>query len=237
MRPGSLAFASSVLVALAGCSSSEAELERLLACHDAAVGGPALRAFTEVAYDLEITEPTFSVQGRYVANRAGTMRIDVFAGGTRVYSEWFDGTRAFEQARDASEGVEVGGDAAAALRHGIEQPGHLWTLADMRANGHRVEWAEPDTTDRSDERALKLTLRDGFEQWYWVDPVTCRIARKRNFRAFHPTVDPTRKWTETRYADFEAHDGVTRAMTTFDIDVATGDTIGRTRIRSVTARR
>lgn len=219
-------------VALAG-GDPERDLNQLLACHDAAVGGPILRGWDGVAYDLEIKEPGFTVQGRYTAWRSGAMRIDVFAGEQRVYSEWLEDGRAFEQPQGAAEGVAAGDEAAAILRRGIEQPGHLWTLADMRANGHHLDWASAPATAPGDAGALHLTLQDGFELWLWLDPDGCQILRQRTWSALHPAVDSTRRWVETRYADFETHDGVTKAMRVVTLDVATGDTLGETRLRRI----
>jgi hypothetical protein len=232
--------ASSVLLAISVASWScgyralpDPGLAALLACHDRAVGGSALRAMPSVQYDLEITEPKFTVRGTYLATRSGVARIDVFAGAERVFSEGWDGTAGWQLPRGATESIPTSTDGAAALRHGLEQPGHLWTLADMPRNGHHLQWAEPDSGDAGKARVVKLTLQDGFETWYGVDPNSCLIIWSRNFRAFHPDVDPARKWTETRFTDFRSREGVTRPWLSLNIDLATGDTIGRTRIVAI----
>jgi hypothetical protein len=235
-----LATAACVRGAGSGRSDSPAgntELAALLRCNDRAVGGPALRSINEVSYDLTISEPTFTVTGHYTAVRGREVRIDIFAGDERVYSEGWDGTAGWQLPRKASERIPSSPEGAAALRHGLEQPGHLWTLADMPTNGHRVEVAPRDGRDPAGTAVLKLTLEDGAETWYWLDAASCLVVRSRGFHAFHPDVDSTRKWTETRYTDFEVHDGVTRPMMTYNIDVVSGDTIGRTRVLAVNARR
>lgn len=226
-----------LVLALVGCAPAPTELDQLLACHDKAVGGPSLRALTAVEYDLEITEPTFSVQGHYRATRAGTMRIDIVAGGKRVFSEGFDHGAGWQMEADSTRRTPVSADGSAALRHGIEQPGHLWTLADMIPNGHAVELVAPDAGDDPASRILKVTLRDGFATWYWVDTTSCLVTKSRNFRAFHPDADSTRKWTETHRAGYERHDGVMRPMLEFNVDLLTGDTIGRGRVVSVRGHR
>jgi len=120
------------------------------------------------------------------------------------------------------------------MRHGLESPGHLWTLADMPRLGNRVEWAT-SRAGATGEREVHITLRDGFDLWYAVNLTTCQIVRSRTFRAFHPDVDSARAWLETHYADFAERDGVTRPMTSLNVNVATGDTIGRTRVLEVFA--
>lgn len=214
----------------------DSTLDRLLACHDRAVGGSALRALQRVEYDLSIEEPGMSLRGRYRAARSGTggrMRIDVYADSTRVYSEWWDGRQAWQLPQDATEPLASKVDGSEALRHGLEQPGPLWTLADMARNGHTVALEGRDTIGGVAYHVVKLTLADGFTSWFWVSPSSCRIERSRNFRAFHPDQDATRKWTETRFDDFRAAGGVTRPYRDRTVDVATGRTIGTNRILAV----
>jgi hypothetical protein len=206
----------------------EPALDRLLACHDRAVGGPVLRAAQRVEYDISIEEQGMSLRGRYRAARAGIagrMRIDVHAGRTRVFSEWWDGSRAWQLPQDAERPVASKLEGSEALRHGLEQPGHLWSLADMPRNGHAVALAGGDSIGGVAYHVVKLTLADGFVNWYWVNPETCQIERSRNFRAFHPDQDATRTWIETVFDDFRTVQGVTRPHRERTLDLVTGRTI------------
>ncbi|MGH7632066.1 MAG: hypothetical protein ACREOF_22245 [Gemmatimonadales bacterium] len=230
-----LSFAAlAATVVLTGAQAPpDPSLDRLLACHHRAVGGAALRAVQRLEYDLSIEEPGMSLRGRYRAVRegnAGRMRIDVFTGETRVFSEWWDGRRAWQLPQDADTAVVSRVDGSEALRHGMEHPGHLWTLADMPRNGHAVALAGRDTIDGVAYHVVKLTLVDGFTNWHWLNPGTCQIERSRNFRAFHPDQDAKRKWIETVFDDFQTVRGVTRPHRERTIDLATGATIGTGRI-------
>ena len=63
-------------------------LERLLEAHAEARGGKAaLENLQSMTVDLEIVEPDFTVTGQYRASRDGRMRIDVYAGDQRVFTE------------------------------------------------------------------------------------------------------------------------------------------------------
>ena len=230
------------LLLLAGCRAEatvrhpgapEARtLSDLIACNDSAIGGDALRQLTRVEFDLQIREPTFEVDATYVAERRGTARIDIFDDGRRVFSEGWDGSSGWQLPAGATEPRPTSPEAGAPLRHGLEQPGHLWTLRDMPTHGHRVD--EDASIEReAGERVIHLTLADGFENWLWLDTATCHLTRKRDFRAYHPDVDSTQTWLETRFADFRASDGVTRAWLTWTMDLATGDTVGVTRLTAV----
>jgi hypothetical protein len=223
-----------VLALLAGAAPPrDPALDRLLACHDRAAGGAALRAVDRIEYELAIEEQGQTLQGRYRAVRegiAGRMRIDVFEGDTRVYSEWWDGRRAWQLPQDAEAPVESRARGSEALRHGLEQPGHFWTLADMPRNGHAVTLDGQDSIAGTIYHVVKLTLADGFTNWYWLSPATCRIERSRSFRAFHPDQDSTRKWVEVVYDDFRTVGGVTRPFRERTLDVTTGHVVASGRI-------
>lgn len=214
--------------------ATAAELARVLACNDRAIGGPALRRVNRVRYEIQIEEPGFSAVGHYTAERVGRARVDVSVGGQRVFSEGWDGQAGWQLPQGATTPVAASADGAAALRHGLEQPGHLWTLADMAGNGHTVELVGRDSIQGTTYDVLKLTLRDHFESWYWLNPSSCLIERNRNFRAFHPDLDPKRKWTESLFEDYRVEHGILRSYLSHTVDMATGAVIGTTRILTVT---
>ncbi len=223
------------LAVLVGCllnngASADAELDRLVACHDRAAGGPALRALAAVSYQLRIEEPGFSVDGYYRATRAGAMRIDVYDRGSRVFSEGWDGARGWQRRAGQATPTAIDKIAAAALIHGLQNPGHLWTLADMARNGHRLDLQPSATLDGQTFAVVKLTLNDGFETTYWLDPETCLIRQSRSVRAFHPDIDPTPQNIATVYEDYRVVDGVSRAFLSRNLDLDTGTIIATTRI-------
>lgn len=235
-RTRTVALAACCLAGLAcflgACASAVPDpLEALLSCHDQAVGGDALRARQAIFQRIEIVEPAFTLEGRYRARRTGRMRIDVFAeDGTRVFSEGLDGEHPWQLHQDQAEPERVDEAAAAALRHGLEQPGRFWSLADMPGNGHALELLEPETVDGTAYQVVKLTLSDGFETWYWVDAETCLIDRSRNFRAFHPDLDPERTWIESRFEGFERRGGALGATRVRNVDLASGEILGTTTV-------
>jgi hypothetical protein len=212
---------------------SDPALDSIVACNDRAVGGPALRRVNRVEYDISIDEQGMSLRGRYRAVREGTggrMRIDVFAGDTRVYSEWWDGRQAWQLPQGAPAPVLSKVEGSEALRRGLEQPGHLWTLADMPRNGHRLALEGHDTVAGVAYHVVKLTLADGFTNWYFVNAATCQIERSRTFRAFHPDQDTTKTWVEAVFDDFRTTRGVTRPYRDRTLDPATGKVIATSRV-------
>ena len=146
MTPALLVLAIKITSA-ASAGSGDLTLAQLLACHDSAVGGPALRAVQRQEYRISIEEGGATLRGRYRATRDGRMRIDVFADSIRVFSEGWDGQHGWELAQGAAAPTPTSSPATATLWHGLAQPGHLWTLADMKRNGHAVALAGRETIE------------------------------------------------------------------------------------------
>jgi len=193
-----------------GCvdAPEHADLASLVARHVEARGGAdAISRIETFESDLRIEEPTFAVDGRYVATRDGRMRIDVSMDGTRVFTEALDHGRSWSWSPD--EGVSEGSpQGSAALRHGIEFPFKLFGLHEMTARGHRLELQGREVVGGVDYHVLRLTLDDGFEVAYYVHPETWLIERERTRRALHVDVDPTPEWIETVYSDYRPVGGV-----------------------------
>jgi hypothetical protein len=251
MKPLHILFTTAVIAApahLAGqnrggppphpADGAPASLAELVACNDAAVGGTSLRAHEVVEYELRIVEPTFAVDGRYRATREGTARIDIYADGVRVFSEGWNQEGGWQQLQHADEPTPTTAEGTSALWHGLEFPGHLWTLADMEGRGHSVILENDGSMEGSaaadhETAWVRVALSDGHQAWFELERETCHIVSKRDFRAFHPDVDPERTWIETRFSDRREIDGVTRAWRSTNIDLNTGDTLGVTTVRAV----
>jgi hypothetical protein len=216
-------------LSLALSASPDPGLSRLLACHDQAVGGSALRKLRSVEMTIRVEENGSVLDGTYRATRDGRMRIDVFRAGQRVFSEGLDGQGAWERPGGATEPTPRPGAAEAALRHGVLLPGKLWTLADLPGMGHEVVREGRD----ADGELVRVKLADGFVTWFVVDAKSCQIVRRRDFRAFHPSLDPKQRWVETRFSQFEKRDGMTWAGESVDLDLATGKTLSRTTLVGV----
>src|SRR6185436_6851913 len=127
------------LLVFAGCSEKPVSLDQLIERNlDASGGKTAPSAVQSIKFDLHIVDPGFEVDGAYYAARPGKMRIDIIAGGKHVYTEAFNGDRAW-QWKGEGDPVEESEKATAALRHGTELPGKLFSLHEARKRGNRVE--------------------------------------------------------------------------------------------------
>jgi hypothetical protein len=227
---GSLCLAASF-----ACSAEEPGLDSMIGKHVAARGGAAaIESVRTFECGLHIVEPTFEVDGTYVATRDGRMRVDISVEGERVFTEALDRERAWSWSPD--DGVREGSAAAAAaLRHGIEFPFKLFGLHEVQARGHRLEAAGREVVDGIAYHVLQLTLDDGFEVRYYLNPETWLIDREQTRKAMHVDIDPTPQWIETTYSDYRpvggvlySHQQVERELVT-DTLLSTG-TIGEIRI-------
>ncbi len=209
------------------------DLDALVAKHVEARGGTdAIGRVGTFESDLLIEEPTFAVDGRYVATRDGRMRIDVSMDGTRVFTEALDHGRSWSWSPD--EGVSEGSpQGSAALRHGIEFPFKLFGLHEMTARGHRLELRGREVVDGIDYHVLRLTLDDGFQVAYYVNPENWLIERERSRRALHVDVDPTPEWIETVYSDYRPVGGVLYPYKQVERQVATGKVLSTGTIREI----
>jgi len=215
-----------------GCSRSPTTLDEVIERHTKAVGGrAAIEAIQSIEFDLHVTDPKFEVDGTYFAARPGKMRIDVNAGGDHVFTEAFDGQKGWEGKGTLQKPATE--KATAALRHGVELPGKLFGLHELKARGHRIELAEREKIDGIGYYVLRLTLNDGYATTLYVDPNSWLITRRRDVRPLHVDVDPTPTTIEQRSFDFRTISGVQFAFASSETDLQSGKVLETTVVRSV----
>jgi hypothetical protein len=212
---------SALALLLAGCASGRAlTREELVERHVAAVGGaPAIERVERLEIEVRISEGKSELQGVWRADRQGRMRIDINAGGQRVYTEAFDGKRGWQM--DESGSVKPSGGAPA-LWHGTQFPGRLFGLEEMERLGHSLELAGRERLDGVDYYVLELKLSDGFVTFRYLNPATWLIDRGRDVRAMHPDLDAKQKWLENRWSDWRPVAGVLRAFHEEQVEVQSG---------------
>lgn len=217
---------------LAGCSRA-LTVDDVIERNTSAMGGrAAIEAIHSIEINLHITDPGFEVDGVYHAARPGRMRIDVQAGGKQVFTEAFDGQQGW-QSHDQSEPEPASPKAAAALRHGVELPGKLFGLHEMKQRGHKIDLVGRETVDGIDYYVLRLTFGDGYTTSLYVDPQSWLITRRRDVRPLHVDVDPTPTTIEQRSSDFREVSGVRFAFASTEIDLKTGKQLESTKVGSI----
>jgi hypothetical protein len=221
-----LAGAGLVWIGIVGCATSKSPaltLEALIDRNTRARGGQAaIEAIHNLEVRLRIVEPTYTAEGTWRVDRQGRMRIDVFIDSKRVFTEAFDGQRGWQMPGGAEHGATAGAGGAAALRHSGQLPTNILGLHEMASHGHRLELAGVEDVAGVRYHVVVLTLDDGFQTRYYIDPATFWITRSRVRKALHPDVDPTATTIETVWSDFRLVAGVRFPFQEQETDLATG---------------
>ena len=196
-------------------------------------GRAAIEAIHSIEVDLHITDPGFEVDGTYRAARPGRMRIDVAMGGKRVFTEAFDGEHGWEAGGESNSQKAASPKATAALRHGVELPGKLFGLHELKQRGHQIELVGRESIDGINYYVLRLTLSDGYDTTLYVDPKSWLVTRRRDFRPLHVDIDPTPTTIEQRLSDFREISGVRFAFANTETDLKTGKLLESTRANGI----
>lgn len=206
-------------------ADEEVSVQQILTRHTQAIGGTeALRSIQSLRLALNIIEPTFQVDAVYVADRDTLMRIDVFVGEKRVYSEGFDGKIAWEMGENASSLKEESPAGSTALQNGILSPDRFYSLEELVAKGHKLEAKGREEVNGVAYYVFELNLNAQITRLY-INPETWLIERTRETKAVHPDIDPTPQTTETVYSDFRNAGGVVRPFKSVRTDLGAGKII------------
>lgn len=208
---------------LNGCvlHSGTIGFEQILAANDAAQNGSRdTSGIHAMQIDLTMHDGSSTFDAVYKVTRDGRMRIDIIVGGRRVYTEAYDGRDGWDLAADGTAAVTD--PNAATLWHGTQFPGNIFSLREEIANGNEVKYVGRENIDGIDYYALKITLRDGFVTYRYINPDNWLIERGRDFRAFHPAVNEKKTWIETVWSDYRPLDGVQRSYLSVNTDLVTG---------------
>ena len=218
---------------LLGCNRHPLTVDDVIERNTRAMGGAvAIEAVQSIEVNLHIVDPGFEVDGIYRAARPGRMRIDVQAGGKDAFTEAFDGQHGWQWNGKGNQ-EPASPKAAAALRHGVELPGKLFGLHELKKRGHRLELLGRETIDGIDYHALRLTLSDGYTTTLYVDPESWLITRRRDVRPLHVDVDPTPTTIEQRSSDFREVSGVRFAFASTEIDLKTGKQLESAKVSTI----
>ncbi len=219
-------------IALCSCSRADLTIAEVIDRNTRAMGGlAATEAIQSIEVELHISDPSFEADGIYYAARPGRMRIDVSAGGKHVFTEAFDGEHGWEW--NGKESKPASAKATAALQHGVELPGKLFGLYELKQRGHQLELIGREQMEGINYYALGLTLKDGYRTTLYVDPNTWLITRRRDFRPLHVDIDPTPTTIEQRTWDFRAVSGVQFAFASSETDLKTGKLLETAQIKSI----
>lgn len=216
-------------LALAACGAPEEELtaDEIIARHVEAIGGgDAIEAFANIRVHPEVVEPEFTVEGDYRATRDGLVRVDIFSGEERVFSEGIDSEGGWQQPGEGGAIEPLTEDGHAALARGIEF--NIFGLHNLAERGHSAALHGREIVDDVNYYVIELTMADGFQRYFYINPDNWRIERTREVSALHPDLDSEERPAETIFGGFERHCGVLINTETRKVDLETDEEIQRT---------
>ncbi len=208
------------MAAIASAPGAETSLSTILKKnHEATRGGSEIGSIRTMDLTLNISEADYTLAARYRAAADGRMRIDVFAGDERVFSEGKDELGVWEWPGGQEAPQNVQHEGVGALEHGIEF--NLFSLSELSERGHSIELVGEEKHDEATYFVLKITLRDGFETYRLVNTETWLVDISRDYRAFHPGVNADKEHLETRYDQWQTTSGILHASRSRTFNITT----------------
>jgi outer membrane lipoprotein-sorting protein len=228
-----LVLLSAIFLGACHQQSDSVSLDEIIERNTDAMGGRgAIEAVRSIQIELHIEDPSFEVDGTYYAMRPGKMRIDVNAESKHVFTEAFDGQNGW-QWEGKGEQKPATEKATAALRHGVELPGKLFGLHELRARGHKINSIGREQIDGVNYYVLQLVLNDGYTASLYVDPNSWLVTRRRDVRPLHVDADPRPTTIEQVSSDFHDVNGLKFPFATAETDLNTGKLLESTITKSV----
>ncbi len=209
------------------------ETDDVIAKNTIALGGEAaLNAVQTMVKRSLIEEGDYRNIAVFATDRRGRMRVDIFAGGERVFAESYDGLRG-HQWRPKDGQTEASERGTVALSHTPQLPNHIFRLKDLVANGHHIALFGTEVIDDVEYYVMRLTLSDGFKNFLYVEAESGLVTRIRNKRALHVDVDDDEKVIETLVSDFRRVGNIVHPHSVIERDTSSGEILVRITLQSM----
>lgn len=219
-----------ILLLTPAASAANPTLEEILTANAHASGDPvALAKRKTVEMKLVIKEPTYVVTGHYRATRDGRMRIDIYAGDKRVFTEAFDGRHGWQQRGVDTEVTDMSPEGEAAVRRGIV--GNMTLLKDRPKLGYRLSYAGITSVNGTRYYLVDSVAPDGFAERFYLNAKTYLIERSREASALHPDLNPNVKQFEQVKGTYTRLGGIMVALTSVKYDLKTGTAVQEANVR------
>jgi hypothetical protein len=190
-------------------------------------GAAPLDRMRSIGVDVEIVEGGQTLNGHYAANKAGLVRIDVYAAGKHVGSEGVDANGVWILGKNGPE-PSVATGARNALTHGAEN--HLFGWNRFPQRGHKLALMPAETIDGTTYQVVEVRFSTGHVSYFYVDPVSWQAVRRRDERAYHPDVSQAKQRVESRFTDFRSVGGIVAAHRNEDYDIDRGKLLSTNRV-------
>jgi hypothetical protein len=207
-------------------------LSDVVARHTAARGGAkALDRVHSVLVMPTIIEKGSTLQARYLCSDVPAWRIDIYADTNHVFSEGLDGKGPWLWPSGDAAPHDAVPDARRTGIQGIEF--NLYGLHRFASRGHRLHLEGREVVDGVDYYVVRVTMRDSYETYLYINPSSWMIERRRDYRSFHPDVDPTKVFAEKQYSDFRWASAIKTAFAERQVNWKTGALVNSTTVNSL----
>jgi hypothetical protein len=224
-----------LVFAMAACGhapSQEPGLSEIVRRHVKARGGAAaLDAMRQIRINVDITERGQPIHARYAADAGGLVRVDIYADGELAFREGVDAKGAWLWPGGEPQPREGSAAGKNALLNGAEM--HLFGLHRYEERGHALSLMPRQTIDGVAYYVIRSAFRTGQTSYFYVDPETWLIVRRRDERAYHPDVDPTEQKIETQFSDIRSVEGVLISYETVDRDLVTNEVMSSQSVEAI----
>lgn len=212
-------------------NASSISYSEFLEKHITAAGGQnAIEAVQSMEVKLDIIEPTFQVTGHYFANRSGQMRIDIYSGDKRVFTEALSSPEnGWQQhGEDSSEILPLSPEGLLALQRGVHS--NLFGLHEMEGLGYTIDFKGLTSVNGSSYWTVDLTAKNGFFTRWLYDENSFLKAATLEESALHPDLDPTKAHQITLMTNYKEISGVMRSFSEMKRNIKTGSVMQETTV-------
>ena len=196
-----------------------------------AAGRSALDGVEGQDVNLTIVENGSPLDAHYRCTSEPSYRIDIFSGGHHVFCEGLDTQGPWLWPSADAAAHDAVPDARRTAIEGIEF--NLYGLHRFPERGHQLELLDRETVDGVNYFVVRVIMKDAYETFLYIDPSNWMIGRRRDFRAFHPDIDATRRFTEKRYEDYRPVSGVMTSFREQQIDLVKKAVVNETMVHSL----
>ena len=218
-----------------GCQAERSEnpFDDFLRRHAEARGGiQQIERLRSIEIDLEIEESTFKVRGKYIANRDGFARIDVFSTDRkeRLFTEAITQNGGWQLRKNETVADDLSTEGRKALEKG--RVFNLYGLHELQGQGFELRWLGRQTRDGKRYWAVE-EVRDGASRTVFYGLQSWLPERHIETTALHPDVDSNKVQTETFMTDYAPADGIMFARKTETRDATTGEVVQTVWVRRI----
>lgn len=207
-------------------------LNQLIDNHIQAIGGrDVVEGVHAIRVHFHVVEPSFELDGVYIADRHNRMRVDMYFGETRVFSEGYTGSVGWQLHQDEAQCLPTSPAGTAALMIGIDR--QLFGLHEFQGRGHQLELLGTEQVDNADYFVIQIEYANGQVEKRYIHAESWLVERSREKKALHPDIDPTEVVLETTKFDFRTIDGLVRSFQDRQVNLATNELMQTTAVQTL----